>query len=380
MDDANQIIEPLRVGHQPVVLGTGLVALDVVIPNGVTAGPHLCAGGTCGNVLTALSYLGWRSFPVARLRADGASKQVAEDLRHWGVSLDFVTFDEDGSTPVVVQHIRNTKSGEPVHSFSRKCPSCGAFLPWYKAVRSSDVTDLGPRLPKPQAFFFDRTSRGALSLAAQASQQGALVFFEPSASSDPKLLKEALSIAHIVKVSSDRLGGNEPVLTSEGPKIVIETRGRAGLRLHFKESRPKQRARKWHNMSPLAVESLRDTAGAGDWCTAGIIYMLGAMGASGLETLSLPEVQQAVRVGQAMASWTCAFDGPRGGMYESDKAAFQKSIRGLLNGQNDLTETTRTISVLSRKANVFTCESCHVGHKSRPAKRTAHTSRRRSSS
>ena len=40
-----------------------------------------------------------------------------------------------------------------------------------------------------------------------------LCLFEPSASSDPKLLDEALDLAHIVKVSSDRLAGNEGVLT-----------------------------------------------------------------------------------------------------------------------------------------------------------------------
>src|ERR1017187_1350027 len=129
MDDKKQTIQPLRARRNPVVIGTGLVALDVVIPNGLVADPHLCAGGTCGNVLTALAFLGWGSYPIARLSADGASKQIAADLRQWSVNLDFVTFDDDGSTPVVVQHIRSTKTGEPIHSFSRKCPGCGAILP-----------------------------------------------------------------------------------------------------------------------------------------------------------------------------------------------------------------------------------------------------------
>jgi len=364
MDDTKQTIQPLRTRRNPVVIGTGLVALDVVIPNGLAADPYLCAGGTCGNVLTALAFLGWRSYPIARLSANGASKQVAADLRQWGVSLDFVTFDDDGSTPVVIQHIRNNKTGEPIHSFSRKCPGCGAILPWYKAVRVADVTNLVPRLPKPQVFFFDRTSRGALSLAKQARDQGAIVFFEPSASSDPNLLEEALRLAHIVKVSSDRIGGNEAVLTSTKPKIIIETRGSTGLRLRHTDSERQHDGGKWHKMPPIPVECLRDTAGAGDWCTAGIIHMLGAMGAKGLDNLTLTEVRQAVRVGQAMASWTCGFDGPRGGMYVSEKMAFQKSVLGLLNGRTESAADTKKAAIPTRERQAFACESCREqGHR-----------------
>jgi sugar/nucleoside kinase (ribokinase family) len=358
MDDTKRNMQPLRTQLDPVVIGTGLVALDVVIPNGLVADPHLHAGGTCGNVLTALAFLGWRSYPIARLSEDGASKNVAADLRQWGVHLDFVTFDEEGSTPVIVQHIRNDKLGTPSHSFSRKCPSCGAILPWYKPVRVADVTDLVPRLPKPQVFFFDRTSRGALSLASQAREQGAVVFFEPSASSDPSHLDEALELAHVVKVSSDRIAGNEAVLTSTQPKIIIETQGSAGLRLRHTHSEAGQQACSWHNMPPIPVESLRDTAGAGDWCTAGIIHMIGAAGAKGIETLTLTEVRTAIEVGQAMASWACGFDGPRGGMYLCDRTAFEASVLDLLNGRTESRTDTRSAPLPSSEGQVFACESC----------------------
>jgi fructokinase len=352
-------MKPLRIRRHPVVIGTGLVALDVVIPNGLAADPYLCAGGTCGNVLTALAYLGWRSYPIARLRADGASKRVAADLRQWGVNLDFMTFDDDGSTPVVIQHIRNSKTGEPIHSFSRKCPCCREILPWYKPVRVADIAGLVHRLPRPQVFFFDRTSSGALTLAKLARDEGAIVFFEPSASSHPTHLDEALKLAHIVKVSSERTKGNEAVLTSMKPKLVIETRGRKGLRLRFAAFQ-RAVALKWHSMPPIRLERLRDTAGAGDWCTAGIIYMLGAAGAKGMENLTLAQVRQAIKVGQAMASWTCGFDGPRGGMYGSEKAAFEKIVLGLLNGQAESTMHSNNTAGATRDQQVFACESCTV--------------------
>ena len=41
-----------------VVLGAGLVALDVIIPADLDAPVRLWAGGTCGNVLAVLAYLG----------------------------------------------------------------------------------------------------------------------------------------------------------------------------------------------------------------------------------------------------------------------------------------------------------------------------------
>src|SRR5947209_754778 len=95
----------------PVVIGTGFIALDVVLPSAGGAHPELWAGGTCGNVLLALSYLGWQSFPVGRLKNDSAYERISEDLRQWGVRPDFLEADEEGSTPVVVQRIGRTLGG-----------------------------------------------------------------------------------------------------------------------------------------------------------------------------------------------------------------------------------------------------------------------------
>jgi sugar/nucleoside kinase (ribokinase family) len=344
-----------------VIIGTGLVALDVVVPNSLAARPQLCAGGTCGNVLTALAFLGWESYPIARLSKDGASKHVADDLKQWNVNLDFVTFEEDGSTPVVIQRIRNRKDGEPVHSFSRKCPGCGATLPWYKAVRVADISSLFPRLPDAQVIFFDRTSRGALSLAQQGRDKGAIVFFEPSATSDPGHLEEALNLAHIVKIASDRIGGNEAVLSATKPNVIIETHGRTGLRLRLNSTNLNCDPREWFNMPPIPVESLRDSAGAGDWCTAGLIHMLGAQGAGGLEDINHEEVLKAVHVGQAMASWSCGFDGPRGGMYQTTNKAFHNSVRDLLSGQPKPYVDVKQPMVTPLERHAYVCESCAAG-------------------
>jgi sugar/nucleoside kinase (ribokinase family) len=346
-----------RSSPKSIVIGTGLVALDVVIADNVTTDPILCAGGTCGNVLTALAFLGWQSYPIARLRSDAASKRVLEDLKAWGVMLDFVSLSDCGSTPVVVQHIRKNRAGERSHSFSRKCPACGAWLPWYKAVRAATVPHLSTRLPKADVFYFDRTSRGAVSLAQNARKDGAIVVFEPSSESDPALLSDALAAAHIVKVASDQLSGNEMLLSARTPVLLIETQGSRGLRFACK---PSSGRRVWTTLPAFRVDGVRDSAGAGDWCTAGIISSLGLLGPEMLAKATLEDFQTALIRGQAMAAWTCRYDGARGGMYASSKDDFDEAISDILKGRTQPAAKQTSLALRTKAAPVW-CDCCLAG-------------------
>lgn len=156
---------------KPSVVGSGLVALDIVIPEAPSARIHLWAGGTCGNVLTALSYLGWKAAPVSRLRPGEPATQLLKDLRTWGVATDYVTLSEDGSTPIIVQHIRQTADGKPYHKFSWRCPQCGGHLPAYKPVLASAAAELAEQIEDVNVFFFDRVSRGTILLAKACAER-----------------------------------------------------------------------------------------------------------------------------------------------------------------------------------------------------------------
>jgi fructokinase len=57
----------IRYKTPPIAYGTGFVSLDIVISSDPSEPSYHWAGGTCSNVLTILSYLGWKSFPIARL-------------------------------------------------------------------------------------------------------------------------------------------------------------------------------------------------------------------------------------------------------------------------------------------------------------------------
>jgi fructokinase len=188
-------------------------------------------------------------------------------------------------------------------------------------------------LPKANVFYFDRTSRGAITLAQNARKTGAIVVFEPSAESDPNLLKEALTAAHVVKVASNRIEGNEALLDSKSPVLLIETLGVDGLRFsrHTRDGR-----RAWEKLSAFVEDFARDSAGAGDWCTAGIISSLGLLGPERLMRARTGDLVDALKLGQAMAAWACRFEGARGGMYRSTRKDFNEAVKAILQGKPKL--------------------------------------------
>lgn len=328
---------------RPVVVGTGLIALDVVIDDDAEQASRVWAGGTCGNVITILSYLGWRALPVARLNGDAASECIRKDLNYWGVSLDFVSLQPSSSAPIFVQQIRKDAEGKRVHRFSRNCPKCGTWLPSYKAVLASTVHEVVERINTLEVFFLDRVSRGTLILAKESAAKGALVFFEPSSIGDPDLFREALSISHIVKYSHDRIKDLDELQSIHAPLLVIETLGRKGLR--YRSKLGDFNTRGWQHLDPYEMISIQDTAGAGDWCTAGIIHALGQIGAKGLPDVTPTQLQDALFFGQALAAWNCGFLGARGGMYQVDKDTFRCQVeRIMLGGKLDTSSSNLNYS------------------------------------
>src|SRR5438105_3755577 len=90
---------------KPLAFGTGLVALDVILNVDSDVSPGFFTGGTCGNVLTILGYLGWHSSPISRLGSGPAGQRVMHDLKRWHVTSKYITDDDDGSTPIIIHRI-----------------------------------------------------------------------------------------------------------------------------------------------------------------------------------------------------------------------------------------------------------------------------------
>lgn len=316
-----------RTRHIPTVFGTGLVALDVIY--GLDAEtPRFHAGGTCGNVLAALSYLGWHSFPISRLARDAAGMIVRTDLARWGVRQDFIELEPTATTPVIVEQIVRTKRGVPVHRFHLSCPRCGGWLPAFRPLREDTAIQAMPRLGRPHVFFADRVSKGIVRLARHFAESGALVFFEPCGTGDTKLFKQMLQLSHVVKYSQDRAKSFIDILQSARPLLQVETLGEDGLR--YRCRLPRAATDGWRKIDAVDVADIKDAAGSGDWTTAGLINCMGQGGASRFALLDDDALLAAFKQAQAMGAWNCQYEGARGGMYASSRASLQTFVASAL--------------------------------------------------
>ena len=306
-----------RDSNQYSCVGTGLIVLDVIRTSmGATATEKRFAGGSCGNVLTILAYLGWQANAVGRIGDDYAGRELVADLGKWGVVTQLLQVEAGRGTPIIVQENYLDARGRPRHRFSRECPMCGAALPTYRPLLTIEAATIAAKLPSHSAFYFDRVAPGTLELAQNSRATEALVVFEPSGIKDEQLFAECLKTAHVVKYASDRIEGVSELVAKAKVPIEIETLGAKGLRLRI---RTNGRVGAWKDYPAFDAPELRDAAGSGDWTTAGLIHGLVTTGASVEKAVAdLNAVVLATRQGQALAALNCGFEGARGLMYATD--------------------------------------------------------------
>ncbi len=339
-----------------VVLGTGLLSLDIVTIDVSGEPQKQWAGGTCGNVLIALAYLGWKAEPVARLKSGLAAERIITDLREWNVSERFISVSSDGSTPVIFEKITRGSDNIPRHAFSRRCPDCGNLFPGFKPVVTSIAGEVAERVGPLQVFFFDRASPASILLARSCAERGALVVFEPSSIGNTLHFRQACEIAHVVKYSHERLRELPVIGVARTPLLQIETLGEAGLR--YRMVSRKGRGGTWTKVEAFKVEVVRDTAGSGDWCTAGLIDRCGRGGAEGFLRVKEDELESALRYGQALAAWNCGFEGARGGMYAVDRKTFDQQVAHILEGGRDLLSSNVAFPVRRNSYVGGLCPAC----------------------
>ncbi|MCC6133018.1 MAG: carbohydrate kinase [Acidobacteria bacterium] len=314
------------------MLGTGLIALDLVFEDAKGRAPSSWAGGTCGNVLAILSYFGWRALPVARLNGDEASQRIESDLGACGVDLRFAHLRPTAPAPVIVQRIHRTPAGQVSHRFSPCCPRCGAWFPSFRPVplKPLDVVEL--ESTSTSVFFADRAFPGSLRLARTAKARGALIVFEPSGIGQPRHFEEMVGLADVLKYSRERLPSLGGPAVPKGVRLEIQTLGASGVR--FRAALPRYDSGGWVHMDAFDVPDLRDAAGSGDWCTAGVLHTLGRGGRTAFLRTSRPQLHQALRFGQALASWNCRFVGARGGMYVTSAQDCLEGARAISSGKH----------------------------------------------
>lgn len=318
-------------GEKSICVGAGLVTLDLIMEEQKKTPGRAYSGGSCGNVLTILSFLGWRSFPIARLGQDEAAKVVKKDMARFGVSSKYLIEEPCGRTPIIIQMSRLGRNGRRTHSFSWSCPHCGSQLPRHRKLQNTLASEIQDDLPGASVFYFDRVSEGTLSLAQYYREMGALIVFEPSGLGKENHLRKAISLTHILKYSRQRISGLTASLGNIFVPLEIETLGEKGLRYRKREN-----ARilgKWRHLPAYEVSCLADEAGSGDWCTAGIILSLGDKAEKSLRFMGNTSVSRALDIGQAFAAINCCFPGARGAMYTLSSGEVMDFVLGTIRGK-----------------------------------------------
>jgi len=198
------------------------------------------------------------------------------DLNKWGVDLSFLHVEPLTETPIVVERLEKDISSIPYHRFSFFCPGCNRRYPRFQPVPMKSLAEVMPKVSDSKVLFVDRVSTGSLAAARKAKENGSVVFFEPPSASDDKNFRAMLATATIVKYSHDRI--DELEIPKGSVSLEIQTLGRGGLR--FRTALDDFRYR-WHHLDAEPKRDLVDSAGAGDWLSAGLIHVLCKGGAAG---------------------------------------------------------------------------------------------------
>lgn len=345
----NNFIFPLF-DKAPICMGTGLVALDIVFNGKSFRSPKFYAGGSCGNVLTILSYLGWKSYPIVRIGTDEAGNRILKDWERFGVYQEYVYRDAKITSPIIVEQISHGTNGFPTHKFLWVCPNCGAWLPRYRPLLLKKAKESSKIISLANCFYFDRVSPGALALAEQAKKAGIIVFFEPPSLKNNELFRKAIKFSHILKVAKGRKVEEDIIDTVEGPEVIIQTLGSEGVKYKILKTNNKM---DWELLPPFPVVDFKDAAGAGDWCSAGIIFSLASKRKLENKRMTKKRVVQAIEIGQAMAALNCSYEGARGGMYNMGRYDFEILIKQILKSR--IVDNSNKEELSSDISNVMSC-------------------------
>jgi fructokinase len=344
---------------KPIATGTGLIALDVIINGHNKNEPYYMTGGSCGNVLIILSYFGWNTFPLGRFKEDNFSKFIINDLKKWGVDTTYLKIEDKASTPVIIEKVRQKENGGSTHAFSFFCPECNSFLPRYRPITRKQAVSILDNLPASYVCYIDRVSAGSLEYAKSCKDKGAIIFFEPTKIDENQNFSKILEICDILKYSNEICITDPKIVRDSDVPLKIETLGSSGLLFSFNNRLLRKGNKKWQKIKAFSIKDVVDAAGAGDWCSAGLIHFLNMKKIKDINQLDEKTLRTALNFGQALAAGNCKFFGARGSMYALSKEEFHKLINDILNNRDLSTSDMTTLKLKRPKKNKDRCPICN---------------------
>ena len=289
-----------------IILGAGLISLDVLIRDGERLPVSYYVGGTCGNVMMILAHMGWDAYPIARLDGTKDTARLLADMKKNSVHTDFIS-TSDGKTPVIVQRNFINKDGVPTHRFESR-NNMGRFYLDFKSLTLKQANDVIARIDfVPKVFFFDRVSPAILRLADTFKEKGSAVFFEPSSrGGDVKTFNKCVEVADVVKFSDQRIKDYHQFDDVED-KLFIQTQGAQGLIYRLNSG--------WTHLNPMMNDNVVDTAGAGDWTAAALINeFYKDKEKQEIFHFTPAAIAEALNAAQRIGAQSCSYEGARGMM------------------------------------------------------------------
>jgi fructokinase len=196
------------------------------------------------------------------------------------------------------------------HRFLFSCPACAHNVKFSNLPDRLELRAWTEQVSNFDVLFVDRATPALIELAAAARDAQVLVVFEPNRVT-PGSLNERMALkSDIVKVAAPNSGlaALEGLKTrGAAPRLLVQTSGEQGLTFALRHSDAD-----WtppRHLPPVRSEATVDTAGAGDWCTAGLLD--GLLQRSG-PRWEIADVTESLRMGQALAAFSLQFVGPRG--------------------------------------------------------------------
>lgn len=297
------------------ILGTGIFNLDTIVvreyPNGPQDQMRFVentvaeeVGGTCGNVMCMLSYLGWEVYPLAVLDTTEEGYRMTESMKRYGCNMRFVSNVEGGGTTLLRVTHKLEPDGSPKVSVRSGSPG-GSRYPRRHFLR---MRDEAPAFLEyldfvPDVFFFDDPAAGHRVMAKALRSKGSLIYFEPSAIKEKKDF-DAINQCDVIKFSGENIQDTS-FAEDRMDKLFIQTLGSEGLRFNLKGAG-------WVSLPPVANDNVVDWEGAGDWTTSAFLNALAEAGCLSLDKMTEDVVRAALEKAQVTASRSVSYMGSKG--------------------------------------------------------------------
>lgn len=258
------------------IIGSGIYNLDTIVVRDYPEWPRLRpftdnvvleeVGGTCGNVMSILAWMGWDAKPLACLDDSPEGLKITEDLKRFGCDCRYVTNTPDGGTTLLRCTHKKDMDGKHVMSVRAGSPGGSRFPKrHFLRVRDEAPAFMEALTEAPAVFFFDDPAAGNRLIAKGLKERGSLIYFEPSKISSNADL-EAVSVSNIIKFSDENIP-DVSFADAYNDKLFIQTMGAKGVRFKYKD-------KPWETIEGIPNDNVVDTEGAGDWFTSVFIFQI----------------------------------------------------------------------------------------------------------